>query len=70
VANKWGKANAVNLLLDSGAKIDVKTRVSIAFLMRLFNFNGKNIIKKIILKLKGWTNTPSLCGTFRSRSNS
>jgi hypothetical protein len=27
VATKWGKANSVNLLLDNGAKIDVKTRV-------------------------------------------
>jgi ankyrin len=26
VATKWGKANSVNLLLDNGAKIDVKTR--------------------------------------------
>ena len=26
VATKWGRANSVNLLLDSQAKIDVKTR--------------------------------------------
>lgn len=30
MATKWGQANSVNLLLDHGAKIDAKTRVSLS----------------------------------------
>ena len=30
VASKWGRVNMVNTLLDRGARIDAKTRVSIA----------------------------------------
>lgn len=41
VATKWGKANSVNLLLDSGAKIDVKTRVIIHVFMYKFE-NSKS----------------------------